>query len=209
MDSSYRGQGVEKFWEARASGAELDVKAIFEEHPDEALELADAIREAASQEESAAQERMWLARAQVLKRSGEDVSLGALLRTSREEAGLSVSALSLRAQGRGVRLLATAIEQLEADRTRITNVKTPGLWSTLAEILKIDRHRLVATIQVVLLGSQTAQRFTRMERGATAANRKRFLNSEPSSKQREDANSYIDWVRAELGLPPSSADAIQ
>ena len=209
MDSSYRGQGVEKFWEARASGAELDVKAIFEEHPDEALELADAIREAASQEESAAQERMWLARAQVLKRSGEDVSLGALLRTSREEAGLSVSALSLRAQGSGVRLLATAIEQLEADRTRITNVKTPGLWSTLAEILKIDRHRLVATIQVVLLGSQTAQRFTRMERGATAANRKRFLNSEPSSKQREDANSYIDWVRAELGLPPSSADAIQ
>ena len=209
MNSSNRGRGVQKFWEARASGTEVDVKAIFEEHPDEALELADAIREAARQEESAAQERMWLARAQVLNRSGEDLSLGALLRTSREEAGLSTSALSLRAQGRGVRLLETAIEQLEADRTRITNVNISGLWSTLAEILKIDRHRLVATIQVALSGPQTAQRFTRMERGATAANRKRFLSSESSSERREDENSYINWVRAELGLPHSSADAIQ
>ena len=76
MSSSNRGQGVRKFWEARASGAEVDVKAIFEEHPDEALELADAIREAASQEDSVARERMWLARAQILNRSGEDVDLG-------------------------------------------------------------------------------------------------------------------------------------
>jgi hypothetical protein len=209
MSSSSRGQGVRKFWEARASGGEVDVKAIFDEHPDEALELADAIRKAASQEDSAAQERMWLARAQVLNRFGEDVTLGALLRTSREEEGLSTSALSLRVQGRGVRLLATAIEQLEADRTRITNVKTPHLWSTLAEILKIDRHRLVATIQVALSVPHTAQRFTRMERGATAANRKQLLTSELPSAEGEDATSYIDWVRADLGLPHSPSDAIQ
>ena len=209
MSSSSRGQGVRKFWEARASGGEVDVKAIFDEHPDEALELADAIRKAASQEDSAAQERMWLARAQVLNRFGEDVTLGALLRTSREEEGLSTSALSLRVQGRGVRLLATAIEQLEADRTRITNVKTPHLWSTLAEILKIDRHRLVATIQVALSVPHTAQRFTRMERGATAANRKQLLTSELPSSEGEDATSYIDWVRADLGLPHSPSDAIQ
>ena len=209
MSSSSRGQGVRKFWEARASGGEVDVKAIFDEHPDEALELADAIRQAASQEDSAAQERMWLARAQVLNRFGEDVTLGALLRTSREEEGLSTSALSLRVQGRGVRLLATAIEQLEADRTRITNVKTRHLWSTLAEILKIDRHRLVATIQVALSVPHTAQRFTRMERGATAANRKQLLTSELPSAEGEDATSYIDWVRADLGLPHSPSDAIQ
>ena len=178
-------------------------------HPYEALELADAIREAATQEDSAAQERMWLARAQVLNRLGEEVTLGALLRTSREEAELSTSAVSRRAQGRGVRLLATAIEQLEADRARITNVKIPGLWSTLAEILRIDRHRLAATIQVALSGPRTAQRFTRMERGAKAADRNRFLTTGLPSDGGEDATSYMDWVRADLGLPPSPADAIQ
>ena len=209
MSSSNRGQGVRKFWEARASGTEVDVTHIAQEHPDEALALADAIREAATQEDSAARERMWLARAQVLNRSGEGVTLGALLRTSREDAGLSTSALSSRVQDCGVRLLAAAIEQLEADRARITNVKIPGLWLTLAEILQIDRHRLVAMIQVALSGPRTAQRFTRMERGATATDREGFLGSELLSERREDATNYIDWVRADLGLPSSPADAIQ
>ena len=209
MSSSNRGQGVQKFWEARTSGGEVDVKDIFEEYPDEALDLADAIREAASQEDSAARERMWLARAHVLNRAGEDVSLGALLRTFREEAGLSTSALSSRVQARGVRLQPTAIGLLEADRARITNVKIPGLWSTLSEILRIDRHRLIATIQVALSGPQTAQRFTRMERGATAANRERLLGIDLSSERREDVTSYVDWVRAELRLPSSPADAVQ
>ena len=209
MNGSNQGQGVRKFWEARASGTEVDVKAIFEEYPDEALELADAIREAASREDSAARERMWLARAQVLNRFGEDVTLGTLLRTSREHAGLSTSALSSRVQERGVRLQPTAIDLLEADRTRITNVKVPGLWATLAEVLRIDRHRLVATLQVALSGSQTAQRFTRMERGATAANRERLLGIDLSSNRQEDVARYIDWVRSELGLPSSPADAVQ
>ena len=209
MSSINRGQGVQKFWEARASGREVDVKAIFGEHPDEALDLADAIREAASLEDSVARERMWLARAHVLNRSGENVSLGALLRNSREEVGLSTSALSSNVQARGIRLQPTAIGLLEADRARITNVKIPGLWSTLSEILRIDRHRLIATIQVALSGPQTAQRFTRMERGATAANRERLLGTDLSLEQREDVTSYVDWVRAELGLPSLPADAVQ
>ena len=209
MSSSNRGPGVQKFWEVRASGGEVDVKAVFEEHPDEALDLADAIREAASQEDSAARERMWHARAHVLNRSGEDVSLGALLRTSREEVGLSTSALSSRVQARGVRLQPTAIGLLEADQARITNVKIRGLWATLSEILRIDRHRLIATIQVALSGPQTAQRFTRMEMGATAANRERLLGIDLPSERREDVTSYVDWVRAELGLPSSPADAVQ
>ena len=209
MSSSNRGQGVRKFWEARVSGTEVDVKAIFEEHPDEALDLADAIREAARQEDSAARERMWHARAHVLSRAGEDVSLGALLRTSREEVGLSTNALSSRVQARGIRLPPTAIGLLEADRTRITNVTNSGLWSSLSEILRIDRHRLIATIQVALSGPQTAQRFTRMGRGATAANRERLLGIDLPSERREDVNSYVGWVRAELGLPSSPADAVQ
>ena len=88
MNSSSQGPGVRRFWQARASGVEVDVAHIVQEHPDEALALADAIREAATQEDSAARERMWLARAQVLVRSGEEVTLGALLRTSRQDAGL-------------------------------------------------------------------------------------------------------------------------
>ena len=88
-------------------------------------------------------------------------------------------------------------------------MKIPGLWATLAEILRIDRHRLVATIQVAVSGPQTAQRFTRMERGASAANRERLLGIDLSSERREDVTSYIDWVRAELGLPSSPADAVQ
>ena len=209
MNDSNQGQGVRKFWEARASGTEVDVKAIFEAYPDEALELADAIREAASHEDSAARERMWFARAQVLNRFGEDVTLGTLLRTSREHAGLSTSALSSRVQERGVRLQPTAIDLLEADRTRTSNVKVPGLWAILAEILRIDRHKLVATIEIALSGPQTAQRFTRMERGVTAANRKRLLGIDLSSNRQDDVASYIDWVRSELGLPSSPTDAVQ
>ena len=209
MSSSSRGPGVRRFWKARASGAEVDVKAIFEQHPDEALEIAEAIQDAATLEDSVARERMWLARAHILNQSGEEVTLGALLRTSREDAGLSTSALTSRVKKRGVGLLVAAIEQLEADRARITNVNIPGLWLALAEILQIDRHRLVATIQVAISGPQTAQRFTRMERGASAATRERFLVSELSSKPREDTTNYIGWVRAELGLPSSPTDAIQ
>ena len=209
MIMSSQGPGVRKFWKARASGAEVDVKAIFEEHPDEALALADAIREAAIQDDWVARERMWLAHAKVGDRFGNEVTLGVLLRTSREDVGLSTMELSHRAQERGVRLLAAAIEQLEAGRVRITNMKTPGLWSTLAEILQVDRHRLIATIQVELSGPQTAQRFTRMERGATAANRERLLGISLSSERREDVASYVDWVRDELGLPSSPADPVQ
>ncbi len=209
MSRVNRGNGVQKFWEARASGAEVEVKAILEEHPDEALELADAIREAARQEDSAARERMWLARAHVLNQSGGDMSLGDLLRSSREEAGLSTTALSQRAQGRGVSLIATAIQQLEADRAKVTNLRTPGLWSTLAEILQIDPHRLVATIRLAVSGSPTAQRFTRMERGSTAANRQRLMTSGLPLDAGDDMADYIDWVREELGLPPSPTDATQ
>ena len=209
MSRVNRGRGVQKFWEARASGAEVDLKAILDEHPDEALELADAMSEAARQEDSAARERMWLARAYVLKQSGRDVSLGDLLRSSREEAGLSTTVLSQRAQGRGVSLIATAIQQLEADRAKVTNVRIPGLWSTLAEILQIDPHRLVATIRLAVSGPPTVQRFTRMERGSTAANRQRLMTSELPLEAGEGAADYIDWVRAELGLPRSPAEAAQ
>ena len=209
MSSKSRGPGVRRFWKEKASGVELDVKAIVQEYPDEVLDLVDAIREAATQEDSVAQEHMWLARAQVLKESGEDVTLGTLLRTSRQDAGLSTNDLSFRVKERGVALAPTAVDILEADRVRITNVKTPGLWQTIAEVLQIDRHRLVATIRSALSDPQTEQRFTRMERGASPANRNGFLSSELAPNQEGESTSYVNWVRTELGLPPAPADTVQ
>ena len=209
MSSNSKGPGVRRFWQQRANGEYVDVRHIVQEHPDEALALADAIREAAAQDNSQARERMWLAHAQELARSGEGVTLGSLLRTSRQDVGLTTTALSTRVKERGVTLHPTAIDQLEADRVRVANVRTPGLWATLTEILGIDRHRLVATIRVALVGPRTEQRFTRMERGATSANRESFLRSRPATDQEDDVTNYVDWVRAELGLPTSPTDAVQ
>ena len=207
--SSSQGPGVRRYWELRSSGAEVDVTAIVQQYPDEALALADAIHEAAIQEDSAARERMWLARSQVLQESGEEVTLGSLLRTARGEVGLSASDLSHKIQGHGVKLITAAIEQLETDRVIITNVKTPGLWLTLAEVLQIDRHRLVAAIQAALSGPEPAQRFTRMNRGTTRADRARFLTIGRPIGSEEDATGYVDWVRAELGLPPTPTNTVQ
>ena len=207
--SNNQGPGVRRFWELRARGAEADVTAIVQEYPNEALALADAIHEATIQEDSAARERMWLARAQVLKASGEEVTLGSMLRNAREEAGFSTSDLSHKAQGRGVKLLTAAIEQLEADRAKVTNVTIPGLWPALAELLHIDRGKLVVAIQAALTGPEPAQRFTRMNRGATSADRARFLTTGRSMAGEEAATGYLDWVRAELRLPPTPTNTVQ
>ena len=209
MSSSRHGPGVRWFWEARAAGRDVDPITIVREYPDEALALADAIRQAAAQDESGARERMWLARARVLDRAGEDVTLGTLLRQSRQDLDLRPTALSAKVEQRGAPLHPTAIEQLEEDRVPIMNVRTPGLWPALAEVLRIDRHQLVAAIRAALAGPQTTHRFTRMGRGATAADREKFLGDARSPDLDGGAASYIEWVRGELGLPSASTDAAQ
>ena len=209
MSNRSPGPGVQKFWKARTKGKDADVEAIVQEYPDEALELADAIWEAARLDDSEARERMWIARAQVLGRSGEEGTLGALLRSSRVNAGLSATELSSKVRARGVTLPSTAIEQLEADRVKISNVKTPGLWSALAEILQIDLHRLMAMIRDSLSGPRPEQRFTRMERESTPANRKSFLSSDLTPTRENEESSYINWVRTELGLPTAPTDNVQ
>ena len=208
MNNPSIGPGVRKFWEARATGEEVDIPAIVRKYPDEAVAIADAIREAAIQEDSLAQEGMWLARAQVLCRAGEDVSLGTLIRTSRQYAGLSTRELSHRVKERGVSLAPTAIAFVEAGTIDLTNVKTAGLWMALSEILEIDRHRLIATIRGTLATPRSTQRFTRMDRSATPTDRKSLLSGELTLRQDPSAVSYISWVRAELGLPTSLDDAV-
>ena len=208
MNNPNIGPGVRKFWEARSRGEEVDVPAIVREHPDEVVAIADAIREAAIREESSVREGMWLARARVLSRAGEDVSLGTLIRTSRQYAGLSTRELSYKVQERRVSLQPTAIDFVEAGTVDLTNVKTAGLWKALSEILEIDRHRLIATIRGTLENPRSTQRFTRMDRSATPADRKGLLSGGLTSRQEPSAASYISWVRAELGLPPSLDDTV-
>lgn len=208
MNSRNIGPGVRKFWEARSRGEEVDVPAIVREHPDEVVAIADAIREAAIREDSSVREGMWLARARVLGRAGEDVSLGTLIRTSRQYAGLSTRDLSYKVRERGVSLPPTAIEFVEAGKVDLTNVKTAGLWMALSEILEIDRHRLIATIRGTLENPRSTQGFTRMDRSATPADRKGLLSGGLTSRQEFPAASYISWVRAELSLPPSLDDTV-
>ena len=183
--------------------------AIVQEYPEEALAFADAMREVAAQEESVAREHMWLARVRVLDRAGEDVTLGTLLRQSRQDVDLSPTALSAKVEQRGTPLHPTAIDQLEADRVAIMNVRTAGLWLTLATVLQIDRHRLVAAIQAALAGPQPAHRFTRMGRGTKAVDRERFIVAAGSPERDQDAARYIEWARGELGLPSAASDAAQ
>lgn len=209
MSSKSLGPGVQRFWKGRSSGEDVDVEAIIQEYPDEALDLAEAIWEAARREDSVARERMWLARTRVLSQSGEEATLGALLRSSREDAGLSAATLSAKIRERGVALPPTEIDQLESDRVKIAKVKTPGVWLSLAEILQIDPHRLVVMIRDALSGQQTNQGFARMGLGTQAADRKSILGSEISRERAEGSAGYIDWVRTELGLPSSPSDTVQ
>ena len=209
MSSKNLGPGVQRFWKARARGEDVDVEAIIREYPDEALDLAQAIWEAARLEDSEARERMWLARTRVLSRSGEEATLGALLRSSREDAGLSAATLSAKMRERGVALPPTEIDLLEAGRAKIANVKTPGVWSSLAEILRIDPHRLVAMIRDALSGQQTKQSFVRMGLTTQAADRKSIHDSEIAREREKGSAGYIDWVRTELGLPSSPLDSTQ
>ena len=209
MSSKNPGPGVQKFWKARARGEDVDVEAIIQEYPDETLDLAEAIWEAARLEDSAARERMWLARSRVLSRSGEEATLGALLRSSREDAGLSAATLSAKVRERGVALPPTEIDLLEAGRAKIADVKTPGVWLSLAEILQIDPYRLVAMIRDALAGQQTKKGFATMGLRTKASDRKSTLGSEIAREWEAGSASYIDWVRTELGLPSSPLDTVQ
>ena len=95
MGNGDTGPGARKFREAYAAGANPDAAAIVREHPGEALALANAVIEAAAHKSSEGRTRMWTARAEVLRRAGEDMTLGGRAgRTASRRA--SVSARSAR-----------------------------------------------------------------------------------------------------------------
>ena len=208
MSSTEVGAGVRRFREARARGDEPDAAALAREYPDEALDLAAAVRWAAARDDSLAREQMWLARAAVLSTAGEDVTLGALLRAARNRRGLSIRALVDAARERGASLHPMAVEQLEANQAPVGNV-APEVWWVIIEELQIDHHRALAGIALAVSAPQANHAFTRMERGARDSDRERLLDDAASSGSGAVGGEYLERVRAALGLPSTLDDAMQ
>ena len=198
--SGGHGPGVQMFLEAYEAGADMDIAAIVRAHPDEALAVASAIREAAETREAAARIRMWRARARALGEAGEDVTLGTLLRDYRQGAELTTTALSELVRERGGQLHHMAIGRLEENRAPIANVPET-VWPVLADVLGIDRHLLFVSIgDTAAAANPSSPGFTRMERGATAADRERALG-EAGGEDGGALDGYLERVRAALDLP--------
>ena len=183
------GPGVRRFREARARGEEPDAGAIAREHPGEALAIADELRRTEALYWARAHEEMWLARAEVMRDAGEDVTFGTVLRNAREDRGLTVSALAAAARERGADLARTTIERLEANQIAVTEVE-PAVWVALIDDLEIERPEFVAGVWMGLLEMQG-------ERAVTSTGR-RAGTLEP------DAAAYLDRVRVALGIPTES-----
>ena len=208
MTNSEIGPGVRRFREARARGDEPDAAALVHEYPDEVLDLADELRRAAARDDSIAREQMWLARAAVLRNAGEDVTLGAMLRSARSRRGLTITTLIDAVQERGETLHPMVVEQLEANQATASNVP-PEVWPVMVEELQIDRHRALAGIAIAVSAPRADRAFTRMDRSASASDREKFLDEEASSGSNAVAADYLERVRAALGLPSTLDDAIQ
>ena len=197
--SGGHGPGVRMFLEAYEASTDMDVAAIVRAHPGEALAVAGAIREAAEDREAAARIRMWRARARALGEAGEDASLGTLLRDYRRGAELTATALSEMVRERGGQLHHVAIGRLEENGAHIPNVPE-AVWPVLADVLGIDRHLLFVSIGDTAAANPSSPRFTRMERGATAADRERALG-EADGGDGGPLDDYLERVRAALDLP--------
>lgn len=193
------GPGVQMFRQAYKDNADMDVAAIVRAHPGEAIAIASAIREAAEIREGVARIRMWSARAHALGEAGEDVTLGTLLRDYRQGADLTATALSELVRERGGQLHHMAIGHLEENRAPIANVPE-AVWPVLADVLGIDRHLLFVSISGTAAENLSGPSFTRMERGATAADREQALGGDAGNEDRS-LDDYIERVRDALGLP--------
>ena len=207
MASGDIGPGVRRFMDARTRGERVDVAALAREYPNEALELAEAVRRAAAQDDSRARQLMWFARAEVLNDAGEDATLGAILRTARRERNLTTTALSKAVRRRGANLVPLAIDRLEANQAPVANVD-PAIWTAIVAELQIDRHLVVAGIQMALDAPRAQRSFTRMDRTASASDREKFLDETTASQQDSGADDYLERVRTALDLPSVLDDAI-
>ena len=175
MTSSTIGPGVLRFRDLLDRGEEVDVAAITLEYPEEALALADEVRQAIARDSFLARERMWRARIEVLRDAGEDASLGTTIRSERTERGLTVAALARAIRERGGDLSSAGLRQIEANQVD-TNVE-PATWRAVIDEMDLDSHTLVAEIWVAL-----------SDQGVP----------------KPEAEAYLERVRAELGMPTAT-----
>ena len=175
MTSNVIGPGVDRFRELRVRGERVDVAAITREYPDEALALADEVRHAIVRDSSLAHEHAWLARIEVLRDAGEDVSLGTSIHRQRTERGLTVAALARSVRERGADLSAAELRRIEANEVD-ANV-APEIWRALIEELNFEPHTVAAEIRWALSDREVPD---------------------------AEVESYLERVRAELGLPTAA-----
>src|SRR6266498_1734246 len=101
MTTNRDGPGVAAFWRIVERGEEPDLSVLVTRYPDETLALADAMEAWIQQGAARARERMWRARNAVLRRTGESLSLGAVMRERRQGLGLSEQTLATRLKAEG------------------------------------------------------------------------------------------------------------
>ena len=170
MTSEAIGPGVRRVREALATGERPGADAFIREYPDEASAIIAEVRNALARD-SAARERAWLIRAEVVGGTGRDVTLGTTVRGERTERGLSREALAQAVQERGAVLTAAVLADLEANR--MASVE-PAVWSALIAELELAPHEVVAGVRLALAAEGVPDL---------------------------DAEAHLDRLRGELGLP--------
>ena len=187
MSSDTIGPGLRTFREAIARGAYVDVRALLDEYPAEALVIVDELQAPTARDWSMMRERAWLAFAEVERDTGKDSGLGVLLQSAREERGSSVADLVQSIQARGVDLDSGTFEQLEASQGVDID---PEVWAAVVEELGLDRHHVVANIRRTLSPLRAEGEYLS---GA-------MLSREPPG----NVADYLDRVRVALGIPTES-----
>jgi hypothetical protein len=201
------GPGVAAFWRIVEQGNEPDLARLARQYPEEALALANALEQWVQQSAARARERMWHARNMVLRRGGEPLSLGGVMRERRQGLGLSEAALAARLKAEGTPVVSHAVRMLESDQQSPLGVK-PIVWRGLTQVLEMDPAYLMSLLELAMAQPREAQPFTRMARGATSEDRAEFL-AETSAGLDDQSRAYLVEVRRALGLPAPYRDLTQ
>ena len=184
MASDTIGPGLRKFREAAARGEQVDVLALMDEYPSEALAIVDEVQVPIKHDRPMMREHMWLARDEVERDAGRDADLGAMLRAEREYRGITVADLARSVQVLGVDLDAATLERLEANQGVDID---PGSWAAVVAELELDPYHVVANIRRSLSPLRAE--------GEPLSGA--MLSREPT----RDVADYLDRVRSALGIP--------
>ena len=184
--------GVREFWETSEQGGPVDVAAIIERHPFDALAIAREVLNRHDTYISRLHEISWLARSQVEASHCGRFAPGASIKVQRKARGWSPEALYAAAALPSDLWSPGALAALEAGDPDPVPVEA---WAGLADVFEWEPYCVVAEIRFAF-GERVG---FRRPRGP------RRLHTEPGVS---DA-AYLDEVRSALGVPLSSMPAIE